>query len=117
MKHIRNIVLILLISILVEIFACNFNHFKSLNYKPTKYNNVNILVNEKNNEYIEINNINKDIKNLILNIDIPSDYVSYNIYAVDEANSEYYKLPTRYYYKYIEKSKYVSLNLSGKVKK
>lgn len=117
MKHIRNIILILLISVLVEIFACNFNHFKSLNYKPTKYDKVNILVNEKNNKYIEINNINKDIKNLVLNIEIPSDYISYNIYAEDEGKNEYYKLPTRYYYKYIEKSKYVSLNLSGKAKK
>lgn len=119
MKHIRNMVIIVLISIFIELFICNFNHFKSLNYQSYKYDNITTIVDKNNNEYIEINNINKKIKDIVLNIELPEDvdYIDYNIYATDEANSLYFKLPTRHFYKYIEKSKYVGLNLSGKSEK
>ena len=108
-KHIKNILVLLIVSILIEVFICNFNHFKTLNYKSTKFNNINILVSKENNKYIEINNINKKINNIKFNISIPEniEYIDYTIYATDEANSLYFKLPTRHYYKYIEKSKYI----------
>lgn len=118
-KHLKNILIILLFSIIIEVFVCNFNHFKSINYKSYKYDNITVLKDKNDNKYIEIKKINKHLKNIVLNIDIPKEkkYIDYDIYVTDEAYYSYLKLPTRHLYKYIEKSKYVTLNLSGKCNK
>lgn len=126
-KYLKVILICLVISIFLEIFVFNFRYFISLNYKHTDltnkvtYHNMQvkkdkIKVNE--NGYIEIQNINKIAKNIKLNFnDISGNgYLNYTISVTDEANKNYYSLPSRYLYSAIKKSQYINLDLNGKVK-
>lgn len=128
MKKSLKILCIILLSFLIELFVFNFRSFQSINYNHCNLNNINIgngivkknktytiVSNEEN--YIEIKNINKKANNLKLDIDnINNKYLIYDIEVSDDGYSEYYRLPERYYYPNIEKSKYIKLDLSGKIK-
>ncbi len=122
-SHIYKILIFLAVSVLIEIFICNFNFLRTLSYKPTEIPTNNIktnmdLKNEKtvDNSYIEILGINKEIKNIFIDIDY---YGKYDIqtYATDQGNKLYFQLPDREVNNAIEKSKYMTLNLNGKSEK
>lgn len=126
-KYSKVAIVIFIISIILELFVFNFRYFLTLNYNPVEVDNINYSKNIKkdddnliisNGDYIELKNINKNVNNIKLDIDFLSskDYLSYKIYAKDEGNRLYYELPSRYLYKNIEKSKYITLDLSGKAK-
>ena len=128
-KFIKIIIVCLIISVFLEVFVFNFRFFSSLNYKKVNlsdsisYNKVKVkkgivTVDDMDNGYIEIKNIDKIAKNIKLDFSNISgkEYLNYRMYATDDANKNYYALPSRYLYPFIEKSKYVTLNLLGKVK-
>lgn len=119
-----------LISIFFEIFIFNFRSIQSIVYKAETLNKITFgsgirkksgiyVVEDSENAYLEITNINKIVNNIKFDINILSDnkYIIYNIFAADEGNKYYYSLPERYYYPKINKSKYVKLDLSGKASK
>ena len=115
--------ILLLISILFEIFVCNFNYFKSLFYKPYIVPSSDIVTNldlengkAVNDSYIEILNINKKINNMYIDISYPDEY-GLKIYATDEGNELYFPLPDREITNSVKKSKYINFNLSGKSEK
>ena len=129
-KFIKIILVPFIISIFLEIFIFNFRSIESHFYKEINvfdnivYHNINknddgtVIISDINDNYIEIKNINKKIKNIKLDITGKNytDYFYYKISAQDEANKYYFDLPQRLIYPAMEKSKYVSLNLSGKSK-
>lgn len=124
---IKQILLIILISFFVEIFIFNFRSLQSIAYNKKILKDINVgngveksgnkytIVDNKDG-YIEVKKINKKVNNIKIDLTILSNdkYLAYNIYATDEGNKYYYKLPERYYYPNINKSKYVTLDLSGK---
>ena len=128
MKKAKKLLLIFLVCIIIsfifEIFVFNFKSITTITNKGENVSfssNVNVdgdTLTVKNNDYIEIKNINEEVKNIKLDFNIISEqkYFSYKIYAQDEANKLYYKLNERYYYPNILKSKYISLDLSGKAR-
>ena len=131
-KNIKAILLILFISLFTEVFIFNIKTITSINFKQISVkskiilgsdiidsNGIYVVKNTKN-AYIEIKNINKNIHNLFIDLDFIKNsgkYLEYDIYASDSGSKLYYKLPSRYLYNNIERSKYVDLNLSGKVNK
>ncbi len=132
MKKIIKIFLVcLFLSIFLEIFVFNFKTFTSyfnksidvsdkvsLHNLNENKNGIIKISNDKKKKYIEIKNINRKIKNIYLNINVlkKNKYLRYTVYAQDEANKYYFALPERLIYSPIEKSKYISFNLSGKSK-
>lgn len=128
-KVIKIVLVCLLISIFLEIFVFNFRFFSSLGnksvdltdsivYHKVKVKKGIVTFDDIENGYIEIKNIDKVAKNIKLNFSNVSGYgyLDYKIYATDEGNKNYYALPNRYLYPNIEKSKYITLDLIGKVK-
>lgn len=122
-SHIYKILIFLAVSVLIEIFICNFNFFRTLSYKPIEIPTNNIktnmdLKNEKtvDNSYIEILGINKEIKNIFIDIDYYGNY-DIQTYATDQGNKLYFQLSDREVNNAIEKSKYMTLNLNGKSEK
>lgn len=128
-KVIKIVLVCLLISIFLEIFVFNFRFFSSLGnksvdltdsivYHKVKVKKGIVTFDDIENGYIEIKNIDKVAKNIKLNFNNVSGhgYLDYKIYATDEGNKNYYALPNRYLYPNIEKSKYITLDLIGKVK-
>lgn len=126
-KNLIAVILCIFISAFFEVFVFNFRSIQSICYKTKKFDNILIgsgikkngniyFINENENAYLEIKNINRYAKNIKIDMNILSDnkYILYNIFATDEANKYYYSLPEKYYYPKINKSKYVKLDLSGK---
>ena len=101
-KFIKIIIVCLIISVFLEIFVFNFRFFSSLNYKKVdlsdsiSYNKVKVkkgivTVDDMDNGYIEIKNIDKIAKNIKLDFSNISgkEYLNYRIYATDDANKNY----------------------------
>ena len=127
-KYLFVFIFIIALTTFLELFIFNFRHYESLNYKEEtlkniKINNLNKNNNNNNyqilkNNYIEFNNINKEIKNLYIDIiPITTNKLNYTILATDEANELYFELPKRTLVQSIDQSKYIKMNLSGKTKK
>ncbi len=122
-EKLYKIIIIFVISVLFEIFICNFTFFKSLFYKPYIVPDSDIVTNmdlEKGktveDSYIEILNINKKINNIYIDINYPEEYIL-DINATDKGNKLYFSLPSRQVTNSVKKSKYINFNLSGKSKK
>ena len=103
-----------------EIFVFNFRFFQTMRYKPLYFAQNQIKTNVENEKVvsaeIEIVNINKKIKNLYLDVSYPLNY-TVKIKATDAGNKLYFKLPSREIKNNIDKSKYLTFNLSGKSEK
>lgn len=124
-KMVKALVIFLMISIFLEVFVFNFRWLTTLFNEGEVIKNISYsdgieetsdgLIFDKD-DYIEIKNINKKVKNLNLDITIKDGrkYLSLGIYAKDEGNKLYYKANDRYLYPNIERSHYISLDLSGK---
>lgn len=102
------------ISGIIEIGVCNFRFFQTLTYTP-KIIELDKIENYKNKKF-EIKKLNLKINNVYIDTQSFNQY-NLTIKATDEGNALYYQLPTREISDKYEKSKYISLNLSGKSKK
>ncbi len=77
----------------------------------------------KNNASFEIMDIDDEVKNIYIDIsnvkrkNYSNKKTVLKIWATDEANALYFNLPERDVVRDVEKSKYISLNLSGKSEK
>ena len=130
----KNIAIILLFVLGLEIFIFNYSSIKSLFYKEIYINKENLILNgivydekndkyfiEKKENYIEIK-INKKINNIYLDIKkITSHPIKINIDYTDSANNYYRKFKSntkndRYIVDDIEKSKYIELYHLGDTK-
>jgi len=81
------------------------------------------FINDKSEASFEIKNINESVDNIYIDIsnvkrkNYTNKKVVLKIWATDEANKLYFSLPERDVVRDVEKSKYISLNLSGKSEK
>lgn len=125
-KTIWKFISFFIIAFFIEIFICNFRHFITLfNQEITIDSNQMIFENIKKegNNYtilddksaIKILNINKQIKNIHLDIEIPK-ISGIQLLGSDEGNKEIYSLGKRFYGSNILKSQYIPLHFYGKTK-
>lgn len=128
-------VIFFIISLFCEIFIFNFRAFElskkeEIKIESFKYGsgielseNGNIKVRDSGDKFIEISDINKEVKNIYLDIERTEIIKEENkkteitVSATDEANKLYFALPKRVIVKGVEKSKYINLNLSGESEK
>ncbi len=81
------------------------------------------FVKDKDSASFEIKDINESLDNIYIDIsnvkrkNYSDKKVIFKIWATDEANKLYFSLPNRDVVRDVEKSKYISLNLSGKSEK
>ncbi len=118
-----------LTSTVLELTIFNFRHYESLmfNNKKELYNytyngitceNDKCNVIESSDAYIEISDINEDIKNIYIDFDInKNSKFSYDLYFTDEANKLYLYAGNRSYIDKIDNSKYIRVHTSGDVSK
>lgn len=109
----------LFISIVIEIAVLNFRSLESLGYE--QYTDFTVVDNGTEGEAeFEIKNLDCVVNNLYLNIlDRTGNQLDFKIrlYATDEGNGTYYRLPTLMVHSDEETSKYIKMNLSGKAQK
>lgn len=129
-------IIFLIIAIGIELFVLNFGHFRSLTFgtemqakfissenMSTMDGDVIITPKEEDSDlkYVEITGIHKVVNNVYLNLievrteseeDTDAEF-TITIYAKDEGNAVYYKLPDKTIKLSDIKSQYIKLNLSG----
>ena len=120
---------IILVSILIEVFVFNINSFRTslknyniINYSANDLNVFNMDYNQENDEYtfiediaiIEIENINKDVATVKLDIQIIEESsIEYQIDYTDKTSKNYRGLPKKVLAQGVERSKYTVCYLSG----
>jgi len=120
-KVLKYLIVPLIVSLVLEIFVFNFNHFISLFYPRETKIDFNIYpkgmnyFRESDTTYyfyvIEMLDINAKINNFYLNV---HDDATINLYLTDEANKNLYDANVHNLVSTIEKSNYIKLNTSGK---
>lgn len=130
-KIVKSFILIIILSLAVEAVLFNCKFFFSCSSNPEKVSfetgngiaeeNGGYFIKDYNNSFIEIKSINKDIKYFYIDAACSDprgyeDICNIQIYAVDEGNSNYYKLGKLETYSSSERSKYVRIHSYGKVK-
>lgn len=126
---------IFLAVLLLECTVFNINFYINMFNNEIAIESYNIAGNadkEDNNtyklnqgdKYIEINNINKQIKNICFDINEKTDpknknnrVIEVKIFATDEGNNEYFPLPNKQIVYGVNESKYIKMNLNGESEK
>ncbi len=125
----RALGIFLLVSLILECFFFNFRSIESVFNKripefDVKYsdgsvysNNANVTVTANGNFSFNIENINKNIKNIKLDITAEGvDVLPITISAIDEGNSKFSSFPEKELVRNIKSTKFIRLNLAGKAK-
>ena len=131
-KYAKPFFILLIITLLLEVFLFNFRFWESLGYKLTPMSETAIgqglTENEdgsftfsgKDDSYIEFGYVNMPMNNLFLSIS-RTDGKPYRQYVrievADEGSEVYYSLPQREVVSTVERSKYIKFNTNGVVKK
>lgn len=107
---------ILVIVLILELLIFNFNSYRVLSNKNKKeFSNSNIKYIETNDEnltYIQIENVDTEIKTVHLSLKSP-EIVDYEFLYSDETTSNLFGTPTKTYVYNLENSKYIPCYLSG----
>lgn len=126
----KSFIFIIVLSLVIEVFVFNCRFFFSCGSKPEKVSfDTSIGMTEtESNSYsisdnyssIEIQNINKEIQYFYIDAEYlaPSGYedsCNMQVYAVDDGNSNYYKLGDLETLSTSEKSKYVRIHSYGNI--
>ena len=137
--------LMLIITLVLEIFVFNFRFLESINYKTLSVTGFNCLdgierqgmtnvyhVKGSGDKEIELLNINREIKNIYLDIydarcndeesnkkgkDWSFQKLAIVICATDEGNKNYFDLPERFVVQGAERTKYIKLETAGNTEK
>ena len=125
--------LILLVLVVLELTVFNFRFYQNMFNQPFSINETQFntfgLVSQGNGvnkvtdseAFVEAYNLNKHIKNVYVNLDIPeilkedrnNHAISVGISATDQGNSDYFDTPNRVIATDLNRSKYIPLNLNG----
>lgn len=128
-------VIILIISLLAELFVFNYKAFLTSGYEEIKAENIlygsgieltsddSFKIVSETDKYIEIDEINNEAKNIYIDIERKTLSKASDIKtrikldATDKGNKLYFSLPSVTVVKGVERSKYISLKLSGETEK
>lgn len=129
-KKLLPFAIIIIVSLVIELTACNISAWKSLFYKERlTFTDITIEgadeTSEGSGEYVissanptlHITSVDKELHNLFLGINFAEDTaVYYTVSLTDEGNYYPYSLPERTIVSGIEKSHYTNIYSSGKVR-
>lgn len=134
-KNIISVSLILVISVLIEIFVCNANSFRVIdnekferkNYTLEQMEITNADVDTENgticykSEYggsvfIHINNIDTSIGTVYMDLALPDNVLEYVVCYTDETNAEFYRSFMREYVTGVERTKWFTCHFNGQSK-
>lgn len=137
-KTILKFGILIIASLLIEIFVCNFRHFESLRYSEIEDYTIqyddgiqvnddgSITVLEEGTRRIELLNINQKVHNIRLDIEkafTDKEFekrlavVTVQLFMTDQGNTIYYGMPPRNVIHKVEDTHYIKLNLSGESEK
>lgn len=115
----KQLLIILLIVLILECTLFNVNSYRVLsNNSKREYtkDDFKTFSNTNNETYIEIENINTQIKTIHIELDTILEDVDYQVSYTDETSSGLRDLPRKRYLPEYENSKYMPLYLSGQSK-
>ena len=112
------LLLILVIAIFLEIIVFNITSYRTFfgKYEVKSYDNPKFLYSENNKAYVEIENINMKVATLKLELKNIEDPAEYTVFYSDETSEEYWGLTPKMYIESNEKTKYMTLYLSGETR-
>lgn len=114
-KHVINIIIILIITIILELTIFNINSYRVLSSKNKKTfsdKDYRYLQEEDANyAMVEISNINEEIKTLHIEIE-NYDNVEYQFFYTDETTDSLCAVPSKTYIGDLKNSKYIATYLS-----
>lgn len=132
MKSKWKVLVFLLLPVILELFLFNFQAVtgrisgdKALEGYSTRYSasmlpqeDGGYICTDAERCYVEILDIDQNVQRLYLDVFCPGeDYVTVEIYGVDEGNSEYYLMGTTNVVQASEESKWLKLHFYGQAKK
>lgn len=111
------IIEIIIIALFLEIILFNITSYRTIfgNYEVKKYTALDTINTEYNDkECLQISNINTEVVTFKIEFKDIEGPTEYRIYYSDETTDGFYDLAEKEYIEEFEKSKYMSLSLSGK---
>lgn len=115
----KKLLIILLIVVMLELTLFNINSYRVLSSNSkleyAKDDFKNVYTDEEDEIYIEIDNINTEIKTIHLELNTLKN-VDYQVFYTDATSSSLKDLPKKKYIGTSEKSKYIPCYLSGESK-
>lgn len=111
---------IIVIALFLEIILFNITSYRTFfgNYEVKKYNLSNVEEIDWDEKIcLRISDINTEVVTFKLELKDVEEPVKYKLYFSDETTDGFYELPEKNYIEDFEKSKYMSLALSGKTDK
>jgi len=130
-KHIRIILLMLIVAFVFEFFVLNYRHFDLIggNYEEITYNlddegveisgiqrlgDGSISADKDAEGYIEITNIGKELRSIFIDVENMSrEDIKIHLLMTDKSNSQYFYSPIRTLVQSQEKSRYLPMTLNG----
>ncbi|MGN0527478.1 MAG: hypothetical protein ACI4IF_08580 [Acutalibacteraceae bacterium] len=105
----------------LEISVFNINYYITKSYEPidiseyfSAYEAENGTYVFKDNENIEVTDLNKEIKNIRIKLTPYNDEkITLNLYLTDEANAQYFANPEITLYSGVDKSQYINIHTAG----
>ena len=114
-KDIKNIIIIFIITLVLELTVFNINSYRVLTSKNSRFfdkDDLNYIVDE-NETLVEISNVNEEVKTVHIEVkDV--DFIEYNFLYTDETTSFLAETPTKTYIQDLNNSKYIATYLSRK---
>ena len=115
-KDVKNIIIIFIIVLILELIVFNINSYRVLNSKNArvfKKDSFEYLDDLEIGEYIKINDINEEIKTIHVEFK-NADCIDYVVSYTDETTSILQDLPSKTYIENLPRSKYIATYLSRK---
>lgn len=116
-KHVRNIGIIFVIVIILELTIFNINSYRVLNSKKSRTfsgEKISTIETEKDTFLYSIYDINEEIKTIHIKLKNDDITTTYEISCSDETSENPYQLPHKVYISDFESSKYIATFLSRK---
>ncbi|MBQ7409813.1 MAG: hypothetical protein IJW20_00330 [Clostridia bacterium] len=117
MKKTR-ILRIIIIALFLEIILFNITSYRTMfgNYEVKKYTDSDIISTDSDEQVcLEISDINTEVVTFKIEFKDVEEPTKYRIYFSDETTEGFYDLAEKTYIEEFEKSKYMSLSLSGEI--
>lgn len=116
----KSLIIIFILTLFLEIFVFNYKSYRVLSSKNEKefLKSDFSLVNQTDDyKYIEIENIDEEVKTLHIFLDNVEDGVKYDVFYTDKTSEGFRYLGTKNYIQNVEKSQFLDTYLSGKSNK
>lgn len=109
---------IIIIALFLEIILFNITSYRTMfgNYEVKKYTDSDIISADSDEQVcLEISDINTEVVTFKIEFKDVEEPTKYRIYFSDETTEGFYDLAEKTYIEEFEKSKYMSLSLSGEI--